>query len=127
MKTSLSLGLLVVCLACSGGGGPADSVKLFYDHLNQGNYTEAMSLYSAEAMETVEDLAQHADISFEQFAETLTNHGTLDGVKILDTAVDGQTATVQYRLDYGNGSSKQGTVELTRENGEWKLGLVTVG
>lgn len=124
----LSASLACVLLYCASPPqppGPEQSVEQFYRHLNDGNYTEAMSLYNAKTLDVLEDPQNTNDGGFAQWAQLETKQGTVDHVRVLNAHVQDTAATVDYEVIYRDGSTKRASVELTQEDGQWKLGLVS--
>jgi hypothetical protein len=119
----LAFGLM---LACSGSGeaeGPSGAVQLFYEQLNDGNYNSAKEMYSAEARATLDDPELSSAGGFRTWANTQTKDRSIRKVEILNEAVDESGATIDYRITYGDGSSKMSQVRLAEEEGAWKLGF----
>ena len=114
---------MLVVLGCSGpkAAGPGQAVQDFYRHLNDGNYDDAMTLYSAEAR----DVLAAPDSGFADWAKTETKSGKIDGVEVVaEKEVGEQTATVTYEIVYTDGSKVARTVSVTLEDGAWKLGFI---
>ncbi len=119
---SLAAALL---LGCTPGGeplessGPVASVKSFYRHLNEGNYDEAKALYTAEARQAVEDPEL-----FRSWAEQATRQGTISEIQIISESDQEGSASVEFEIVFADGSVEQHTVELSDQDGDWKLGLI---
>lgn len=124
-----SLLVLPICvgwiLSCSSSShGPGEAVRQFYMHLNEGDYSSAMALYSSEATEVLEDPSLSSETVFAEWADAETRQGRIDGVKLITEDRDAETATIEFEVLYTDGSSKTSRVTLTREDGQWKLGLI---
>ncbi|HET9300058.1 MAG TPA: hypothetical protein VFO11_08935 [Candidatus Polarisedimenticolaceae bacterium] len=98
-----------------------DTVKAFYEHLNAGQQTEALALYT-EANRTA---MSAPDSGFADWAKGETKDGTLQSVEVEPVAVPGNTVTVPFTLVYKDGSKELRAVEAYRIGGTWMLGQVT--
>jgi hypothetical protein len=103
-------------------GAPGETVERFFEHLNRGEYTEAMALYDSKTLDVFEDDPDGS--SFATWAAAQSKDGTLDEVKILLEAAAAESANVEFELVYADGSTKRGKTTLTREGEAWKMGLV---
>ena len=114
------------CSSSSSDSGPQATVQEFYRHINGGDYASAMTLYSASALELWDDPSIPADSNFEAWAKVETKKGTVDRVEIVEEMIgEGEaTAKVSFQVRYADGSAASHTVELVREDGSWKLGLI---
>jgi len=123
----LAVLLLLAGAGCASGpsDGPQQSIEQFYQYLSDGNYRGAMSLYSAEAREVLEDPDTASDTGFAEWAKLETKDGKVDKVTVVPQEESGETsAAVEYRVVYSDGSSVDRKVTMTLEDGEWKLGLI---
>ncbi len=103
---------------------PGDTVQKFFSLLNQRRFAEAQSLYSAEALKIIDDPAVMGMGRFEQWAQGETKMGTVKDVSIQDTQTAGDTATVQFEVSYTDGSKAAKKVDMKREGGGWKMGMI---
>ena len=130
MKRTTAIALITLCLAlaaCSSGpddGGPQGTVQDFYRHINEGDYANAMTLYSAEALDLWEDSGDAAESGFADWAKGVTRSGSVDRVEIVEETLTEQTANVSFEVRYTDGSTSSHSVELVQEEGRWKMGLV---
>lgn len=118
----LMLVFLVVGLAgCSSG--PDKAVKSFFIALDAGQVDKAMGYLSTSTLNTLgHDKWQAALISA---SKDMQSKGGLSSVKIIDKKVRGDIAAVTVELTFGDGSSKTDTINLIKENGDWKLEIGT--
>jgi len=119
----------VALLGCSPGGSlfggsPESTVKAFYEHLNNGEYSKAKDLYTTEARQLVDGQLMALAGGFAKFGEQESKGGTISEVKILSSQVRGEGATVQYQVLYKDGSATTKSVSLTKEGGSWKMGVI---
>jgi hypothetical protein len=119
----VAIGLLLACSKSGEAEGPGGVVQQFYDQLNSGNYSAAKEMYNAEARATLNDPEVSSAAGFRTWANTQTKDRTISRVEIIESASDETGATVDYEIQYRDGSAKRGQVRLTQEEGEWKLGF----
>ncbi len=118
--------LCAMALACSSGpSGPEQVIQQFYSHLNDGAYSNAMSLYSSDARGIFEDSASDGSSMFGEWARIETREGKVDRVQLLQQEASDDGASVEFEIVYVDGTRVSRSVTLTRENGEWKLGLIS--
>lgn len=122
------LGFALLLPGCGGGGEeaeePGDVVETFYDHLNQGNYTEAMTLYSSDALQALEG-GDPDETGFADWAREETRDGSLQRIAVVHIEQPGETATVEFEIVYGDGTKQRRSVTLVREDGAWRMNLVS--
>jgi len=125
--------IAVLLLCCSGlracGGGPADqgpaaeTVRTFYEHLNQGRYAEAKTLYSeATRQQIFPDFS--ADAGFREWAAIETHDGGLEAFKVVSEAELEGMVTIEFELRFSDGETARRTVTLREEDGLWRLGVI---
>ncbi len=118
--------LCALALACSPApSGPEEVVQEFYRYLNEGHYTQAMSLYNREARGIFEDPATVGDSSFDEWARTETKDGKVDSVQVVQHEASDDHASVEFQIVYTDGTRISRSVTLTHASGEWKLGLIS--
>ena len=125
-----ALAVLILCAglgACSSSStdsGPEATVREFYRSINEGDYSNAMTLYSAEALDLWEDPEVVANSSFADWAKGETKSGEVDRVEIVQETLTEKTANVKFEVRYSDGSATSRTVDLVQEDGRWKMGLI---
>jgi hypothetical protein len=128
LVASLILGLtgllFLHCAPVETADAPSQAVKRFYQHLNDGAYTEAKGLYNAEVLGVLNDPSA-SDDDFRAWARQETKSGIISEVKIINSAVEETTADVDFELVYEDGTLEQRRVSLTQEDGAWKLGFIS--
>jgi hypothetical protein len=127
LAPALALLWILFASGCASGPseGPGQSIEQFYRHLNEGNYREAMALYSFEARQVLEDPDTASDAGFAEWAKVETKDGKVDEVRVVQQQdSDDSNATVEYKIIYRDGSSVDRRVTMTLEDGQWKLGLI---
>jgi len=115
--------VVLVALSCSASN-PDSSVKGFYDHLNRGEYSRAKALHTAEARRLVDGQLMALAGGFQRWAEKETKGGTILHVEVLDVTVRGEGAHVHYYVQYQDGSTRERSVAVTKEDGSWKIGIM---
>ena len=109
--------LLVVLVGCSSS--PDGAVKGFLKALDKGKIDEAMGYLSTSALSTLgRDKWQSVLASA---ADEIQSKGGISSVDITDKKVHGDIATVTVKITYGDGSSEVNTIDLIKENGDWKI------
>ena len=93
----------------------------FYRHLGAGSYEAARAMYSAEAREIVADPEM-----FRSWADQATRQDSIEKVVITGSniAEDQVNASVDFEIEFRDGSTEAYSVRLVDEGGEWELGLV---
>ncbi len=118
--------LCALPLACSSAPtGPEQAIQDFYRHLNEGAYSKAMSLYNSEAHAVFEDPETAGSSVFGEWARSETKDGRVDRVQVLQQETSDDRASVEFEIVYADGTRVSRSVALTREGGEWKLGLIS--
>ena len=125
-RTLLTILLCALPLACSSAPtGPEQAIQEFYQHLNAGDYPQAMSQYNSEARGIFEDPATVGESVFDEWARIETKDGKVDRVQVVQQEASDDRATVEFQIVYTDGTRVSRRVTLTHESGEWKLGLIS--
>jgi len=128
LGTILTALLCALSVACAPGGapdGPGQAVQQFYRHLNDEAYNDARRLYNAEALAVVGNPEVTSDAAFGSWAQAETKSGIISEVEIVASTVDESTASVEFEIVYDDGSREKRSVELTQEDGQWRLGFIS--
>jgi hypothetical protein len=118
----LFVALILSFLSCSSNNSPEGKVQQFYDLLVAGEFSKAKELYSAETKSTVEKTLPNG--AFMKWANEETKQGTIETIKIINSNIRGEGATVNYAIVYKDASTVSRSVLLAREGGIWKMGLI---
>jgi hypothetical protein len=120
---SLVMAFAVMTLvSCGGGGGntPTKTVKNYFDDIKAGKYEKAMEYYNVDesGMAQLKMLAGKHE-------EAMNEKGGITSTEIISETIseDGETATVEAKVTYGNGTVEENTFKLVKADGEWKLDL----
>lgn len=119
IHASLLAAAMFVMSGCAAS--PESTVERFYRAVANGEITEAQGYLSSQTVNMLGP--QKTSAALTQEAERVQGCG---GIRSIDVQLEGQgeirsgTAVVNYR---GDCEAKRETVKLTKEDGEWKLGV----
>ena len=119
--------LLALCVACSSSTTSSETevaIQQFYDRLGAEDYTAVLAMYNVEVRQALQISGGQVDQGFVEWAQEETKMGRVDRIEIVEESVENDTAEVKYRVVYGDGSTTERSVGLTREEGQWKLGFI---
>jgi hypothetical protein len=125
MKTRISLLLLVLVmvfgLAGCGGSSPTATVKNFYKYIERGQYEKAASLISSSAINTygIDKLVSVLQMQSQQIQQS----GGITSFKVTDQTIINDNAVVYFEITTGDGAVSPGSVNLVKEDGDWKIDL----
>jgi hypothetical protein len=113
--------ILVATMLTGCSAGPDKTVQKFFTALDKGKVSEATGYLSSATLSSLGmDKWQGALMEASNgFAE----YGGIRSVKILEQDVQGDTARITFRITMGDGSEEVDTMDLVRENGDWKIHL----
>ncbi|WKD29585.1 DUF4878 domain-containing protein [Vreelandella venusta] len=123
----LLLLLAVFTLTACSGGKPEDTVETFFKAAAQGDTDKAIdqiSFASVSANEMVQARGKVQMIVGEVQNRINANDG-FDSVETLNSVIsdDGNQATIQSQINYGNGKSTTENTRLVKIDGDWKISL----
>jgi len=110
----LAMGLALV--GC--GAGPGDTIKAWSSAMNEGKYSEVEQYLSKNVLAASK---QVGDGAIKQMADGMTNNGTLSKIEIESEEVNGDRATVKFKVHFKDGSVEPGEGTLVKEEGKWKV------
>ena len=116
------MGLLASCGSNEVEGGPEDTVRTFYRHLNDQSIDDAKRLYDDAAREL---LADSDDIGFQNWVQKETQNGTITKLAMGEAALENATATVAFAIVYDDGTRASRSVTLTQHDDQWRLGFIS--
>ena len=123
-----ALCLLTLCVACSSssesGSETQIAIQQFYDSLGAGDYPAVLGMYTSDVRQMLELPGGEVDENYQDWAKGETKDGKVDRIEIVEESVETDTAEVKYRVVYGDGSTAERSVKMTREEGQWKLGFI---
>ena len=88
---------------------------------NEGKYSEAIDDFSSKLKAAINRPRGRLNGGIQGICNRQTRNSTLQHVEILRVKVQGEAATVYYRLHYKDGTSREDHDDLIKENGEWKV------
>ncbi len=107
--------MMCVALAGCGGGGPEGTVKGWFNSMNAGKHSDAMT-YLTPALKEFANMDGGKSMSDE-----MTRNGTMTKIEIVSTEVRGEGATVKARAHYKDGGVEDHDVSLVKQEGKWKV------
>ncbi len=124
----LAMGMLTLA-SCSSSDTPGKALLEYMDQIKKGDY-EAMANalyfgeYTEDEAETVaKQRAQFAAMLESKFSKELEKKQGLKDVVILNEEIseDGNSAVVEYKQVWGDGTESTGKQAMVKSNGEWLL------
>lgn len=107
------------------GLGPEETVELFCRAVASGDFTGAYALCDTTAMKSyIQNCSKAWNMLLKQDSCALDiASGILSDmqIEIDDISKDGNSRSVFYTIDAGNGLSKQKVAIVRKEEGEWKV------
>ena len=121
---TLALALLIFSVAACAAfrPGPAEIVESFYRHLEAGEIDRAIDLLSVSTTQVYGREKIQALLA--EQSRSMRSKGAFQ-IAIISESVTGDVAEVVARVSVGNplgdGSTKNETTKLIRENGDWRI------
>ncbi len=113
------LSVLTLAVACGGmSSGPAGTAERFIRLVDAGEISDAMGMVSQPMVEMYGDklrmglAAQHQE---------MRANGGISSISITNEIVNGDLATLDVAISYGNGTTEQDQWDLIREGGGWRV------
>ncbi len=119
----LSLVLVALTFVSCNSNSPEAVVQEYVADLQAGKYEEAIDLFYFKKNLTDADKQQYVSMMKDKWGKEIEKKGGITGVDITDVAVaeDGNTATVNYTLRYGDGTTKDQHTGLVKVDDKWKM------
>lgn len=119
----LSLALVALAFVSCNSNSPEAVVQEYVADLQAGKYEEAIDLFYFKKNLTDADKQQYVSMMKDKWGKEIEKKGGITGVDITDVAVaeDGNTATVNYTLRYGDGTTKDQHTGLVKVDDKWKM------
>lgn len=125
MKKMISFTLLTLfaltLIQCGSSSGPGDTVKEFFDAVENNNVKAASNLLAPELKTMLGDKKLEKALS-EQSKE-IKEKGGISDIEILDEKIEENTATLKFKITYANGEVKEDNAKLIKKDDEWKIGV----
>jgi len=116
LKTTILVISVSLLSACNSyERSPGDTVKKFYDKLGNGEINEAIDLYSDSAVDTFGKGKVKGILS-----EEVDKHQGAE-IEIKEEEINGDVATVTYKVKLEDGTEKTISNKLVKEDGKWVL------
>ena len=110
--------LMLSMVGCSlFNPGPSQVVKNFFQYVEKGDVENAAKLFSKQSAQTFG--SKLSSIMAYQVS-TIKSKG---GIMSIDTqeTITGDVAKVTYKVTFNNTATEDGSFDLIKENGEWKI------
>lgn len=119
VTTLVPLALALMLAAC--GTGPGDVAVTVTKHMAEGEIDAVMPHLSSQFMFLGEDMVRAVLQAAAAEAMAKGELGRKVKVKVVSEEIRGDVATVVLRITNENGSSREETLTMVRENKEWKV------
>lgn len=119
----MSFALVALAFVSCNNNSPEAVVQEYVADLQAGKYEEALDLFYFKKELTDKDKQQYVSLMTEKWGKEIDKKGGISGVEItnVEVAEDGNTATVNYTMKYGDGSTKDENTKLLKVDGKWKM------
>jgi hypothetical protein len=104
---------------CGGGSGPGESAAGFFKAAGAGDAEKAKSFVAPE--DKAGDKGKMFDLMLPKFAEAAKAKGGIKSVTVVEEKIDGDTATVKLKFEFGNGTTENEEGKMKRVGGKWYL------
>lgn len=113
--------LLVFVAGCSlVNSGPATTVKDFYKDIETGKLTEATDLLTGPLIQMMG--REKFKIGIAEVSKDIKKKGGIKSFEVLSENVQGETASVDIVITYGNGTREREQSRLLKgEKGRWQI------
>lgn len=113
--------LLVFAAACSGAGsGPGATVEAFQTAIAEGNQDAVIEHIEPDAREM---FRPKMGMIVSLAAQEAERRGGFSGIEILSEEIEGDSATVRYQSNFGDGSSEEDEATLKQVDGVWYISV----
>jgi hypothetical protein len=111
----VAVSLLALLTVGCGESSPSGTLKSFLKAVDDDDYSKARSCMTSEAAE---------ELTPGLFNEAVAMCDEEEGIKqvsIIDEEITGDTAEVQFEIEFNSGFTDEATAYLVKDNGKWKL------
>lgn len=121
IRSWLFASALAVVAACSLiNSGPASTVKDFYKAMERGKVTEATELLTGPWIQMMGK--EKFKVGLAEMSERINNKGGIKSFEVESENVQGETASVDMVITYGNGTKEKDHSKLIKdEKGRWLI------
>ena len=106
---------------------PGAACKSYMEMMKNGDYKGFVQGIATEEGKTAEENEQTAalleGVLKDKMEKTIQEKGGIKDIQIVEEniAEDGNTADVKMKIVYGDGTEKEDTQEMVKQNGVWKM------
>lgn len=104
---------------CSEQAPAEDVLHEFYLAANEGEYEKAEKMLSKDVFQSYDTWG----FSVKSGMDDITRNGTIKELVIQEVQEEKEKAIVKFQITFTDEESKQATVTMWKEGGEWKVGL----
>jgi hypothetical protein len=112
---------LAIILSSCFKPGPGKTVENFHRSLETGDLDQAISFFSSSITDNFGQ--DKIKLVMSQAVSQTKEKGGIKSLKINSEEITGDVAKVNYTIIYGDDSSTTDTIELIKENDQWKINL----
>ncbi|RMH42604.1 MAG: DUF4878 domain-containing protein [Gammaproteobacteria bacterium] len=111
--------LLGATLLTGCSAGPGKTVQRFFVAIDKGEIEEAIGYLSSSTIQSLGYDKWRAALI--EASNQMAAEGGLKSVKVVEETVKGDIAQVTVKIVMGNGSEESDSVDLIKEDGDWKI------
>ena len=101
--------------------GPGKTVEKFYSAIEKGEIDNAIGFMSSSTTSTFgEDKMR---LFMNEGVKQIKEKQGIKSIKIDSEEITGDTATVNYTITYGDETTENDTLDLIKEEGQWKIAI----
>jgi len=120
---AMTIGLSLV--SCGGGGStPADLEKNLWTYVQKGDYEKAIKYWADISVDgdTKDQMKAMTTMFAEKMKNSMEEKGGLKEFNIVKETIseDGESATVDVALTYGDGSTDEQSNKYVKVDGKWR-------
>jgi uncharacterized alkaline shock family protein YloU len=131
VKSILAVAAIALLAASCGGGSnsPSGITKSIYSQFQKGNYEKGVEVFVAHLDSDEEGTAEEKQQFIKGFTEkakaSMDEQGGIKSFEIVKETIseDGVKATVETKVTYGDGSTKDESLGFVKKDGAWKISL----
>jgi len=124
MKKMILFSLLILfaftLMKCGSSSGPGDTVKEFFDAVENNNVEAASNLLAPELKTMLGE--QKLAKALREKSKEIKEKGGISDIEIFDEKIEETTATLKFKITYGNGEVKEDKAKLIKTEDGWKIG-----
>ena len=106
-----------------GGATPTDATKAYHELMQKGDFKGAVQStydYNKEMSKDEKDAADAMiDMTASKIQEAMNEKGGMKEFALSNETINGEDATVDVKITYGNGEEEEKTENLKMVDGKW--------